>query len=142
MTNETAETGTPDSSDTTPSQAPVRVPNVTAGARSGLDHEIIGSDAQAAYEASQEAHDENSYQAPVGEDGDPGEDLNPETDPELVEETADTETQDDAGKPDGEADPEETVDTETQDGGEPDGQDDQQPDTTPDDSTDAGNAPA
>lgn len=35
----------------TPEAAPVRVPNVSPGARSGIDHEVIGANAQEAHEA-------------------------------------------------------------------------------------------
>lgn len=57
--------------------APVTVPNVSPGALSGLDHEVIGSAAQDAYEATQDAAAEAEPDlsvAPVipdGEDGDP-----------------------------------------------------------------------
>ena len=48
MTEDTATT-----SDTPANTPPVRVPNVSAGAVSGLAHEVIGSNAQAAYEENQ-----------------------------------------------------------------------------------------
>jgi hypothetical protein len=37
----------------TPEAPPVRVPNVSAGAKSGLDHEVIGANAQEAYDVNQ-----------------------------------------------------------------------------------------
>jgi hypothetical protein len=37
----------------TPEAPPVRVPNVSAGAKSGLAHEVIGANAQAAYDENQ-----------------------------------------------------------------------------------------
>lgn len=50
---------------------PVRVPNVSPGARSGLDHEVIGANAQEAYDENKRLSQESgSGETPETPDGD------------------------------------------------------------------------
>lgn len=56
--------------DTSADAAPVRVPNVSVGARSGLDHEVIGANAQAAYDENQRLAESDSDDGDGDPDGD------------------------------------------------------------------------
>ena len=77
-------------SDDTTTTAPVRVPNVSAGAVSGLDHEVIGSNAQAAHDANQQLEESGDGTIPP---------TNPDdaTEPEVESEEGNA----DAGTPEG-----------------------------------------
>jgi hypothetical protein len=55
MTENDTEATEPEQSQ--PTSAPVRVPNVSPGAKSGIDHQVIGGAAQDAYDATEGAHD-------------------------------------------------------------------------------------
>lgn len=68
---QTPDEGAPDDSDTTvdeqPESRPVTVPNVTPGAKSGLAHEVIGSAAQDAYDATNDGEGDEQLEVPAGD---------------------------------------------------------------------------
>lgn len=81
---DTDDTATPPSTD-----GPTRVPNVSPGARSGIDHTVIGSAAQDAHDAQQDAADPEDEDPTGTDDG---------TTPDPAEQ--DTEGSDDGTTPD------------------------------------------